>query len=306
MHRKLVFNKGSYLLTVPKYWVDRNKLGSKEVKIEEEQNQLIIQAEDYKRPAKERSVTLEYSDIGNIRGIMFSLIRLGCDRFTLFFKEKEKDQFLKNIREVVDNYVYGYEIRETKNNCCILANLIPFPSEINTVEKRSFHLVKETFLEVIELLKKDSKNLKSIANLNKSMVQCDSILRSNYSNYPLKNSPFKWQEYRDCYVIQRELFSLVQATINLPKNQKQKILPFMEEFTKMFDQMYLAYFKANNPAELERTGILANEMEKITNQRINKLQGLNPLAMCYLFEVARTIAMFNHSLLQLKMLEEEK
>lgn len=304
MHRKLVFNKGSYLLTVPKEWVDRNKLGSKEVKIDEEQNQLIIQAEDYKRPAKERSLRLEYSDLGNIRGIIFSLVRLGYDSFTLLFKEREREDFVKNIKYVVDNYIYGYEIRDIKNNSCTLSNLVPFPSEISTVEKRSFHLVKETFLELVELLENNSKDLKSITTLNKSMVQCDSILRSNYSNYPLKNSPFKWQEYRDCYIIQRELFNLTQGVTNLSKIQRKKIVPLLREFTEVFDQMYLAYFKAEGSAELERTGILANEVEKNTNEILNRLKDIPYLVICYLFEIARTLAMFNHSLLQLKMLEE--
>jgi hypothetical protein len=188
MHRKLVFNKGSYLLTVPKEWVDRNKLGKKEVKVEEQQNQLIIQAEDYKRPIKERTIFVNYSDLTNIRGIIFSMVRLGYDRFELSFKKEVGEEFIKNVQYVIDNYIYGYELSETKAQSCVITNIIPFTQEIETVEKKSFHIVKETFIEVIEVLQTNHRNIQEIINLNKIMVQCDSILRHNYSNYPLKNS----------------------------------------------------------------------------------------------------------------------
>ena len=137
------------------------------------------------------------------------------------------------------------------------------------------------------------------------MVQCDSILRHNYSNYPLKNSPFRWQEYRDCYVIQRELFNLVQVAVTRNNEQKKKIILILGEFRDLFDQIYLAYYKEDEPRELERTGILANQLEQRTNLKLNKITGVDPLITCYLFEIARTMSMFNHSLLQLKFLEGE-
>jgi len=293
-------------LTVPKEWVDRNKLSHKEIKIEEQQNQLILQAEDYKRPFKERTIFVSYNNVNNIRGIIFSMIRLGYDRFELAFKKEDKEEFVKNTRHVIDNYIYGYEISEIKEKSCVITNIVPFTQEIDAVEKKSFHIVKETFIEVIELLKNNKKNIEEINNLNKRMVQCDSILRHNYSNYPLKNSPFKWQEYRDCYVIQRELFNLIRALVTKSKTQKDRVVPLLEKLSVLFDQIYLSYYKGSNPGELEKTGILAAELEEKTIQEINRIKEVDQIILCYVFEIARTLNMFNHSLLQIKFQEEDQ
>jgi hypothetical protein len=284
--------------------VDDNKLTNQnEVKIIQEENQLIIQAEDYQRPFKEREIFAKESLEDNIRGIIFTMVRLGYDRFKIFFDKKEKEKFTKTISKIIEDYVFGYEIVEIKENYCIIDNVITAPTNVENIEKKSLLIVKDTFNELIKILSENKVKINSIIAHNKKMVQFDSLLRNNYSRHPLKNNPFKWQRYRDTYVIQRELLNLAKISTTQDKKSRRFIVKILKKLEEIFNEIYLANYKYDDPAHLEKTGVKIIITENEINTKINKIKDIEPLILCYLFEIARTINLFNYTLLQLKISE---
>lgn len=306
MHRKLVFNKGSYLLTLPKKWVDANQLTKQnEVELFEEENRLIILPEDYRRPHSKKDIRVTESELNNVRGILFAMVRLGYDQVKVFFDPLQKESFVKAIEHVVNNYLYGYEVIEVQDNYCIVENVLGIPENVKAIERKSFLMVKESFRELIESIEQGKLTLLRMTEYNKKMVKYDSILRHNYSKDPLQNNPFQWQKYRDGYIIQRELFNLTKLLSHKSRELHKKILPFLIELAGLFEEVYLAYFKEGDTASLERSGVHGMHICSKINQRIDKNKNVEPLVLCYIFEIARSIDLFNYSLLQLRFSESE-
>jgi hypothetical protein len=307
MHRKLVYNKGSYLLTLPKKWVDKNKLSNKnEVQITEEENRLVVQPENYQQPRKEVEVHVHRSEEQNIRGVLFAMVRLGYSEVKITFNKQHRKEFVDTIGRILNNYIFGYEISEVKGNFCVISHVILTSQKMEVIEKKAFLIVKDTFKEVRSICKKEKKSLQPIIYLNKRMAQFDSLLRHNYSRNPLQNNPFKWQDYRDNYVIQVILSNLAKQLVEVRSKQKERVGEWVERFSKLYEKIYAAFFKYHSTEELEETGIKTQSLLDELQENISETTGLHHMILCYLFQLAWYMNLFNYTLLQLLFSEERE
>ena len=105
MYRNLVNQKGSLTLTLPKSWVEKNKLQPKDqVFIQEQENQLIIESE-HSTLKKTKELDVKGIATGTLRSILGSLYRSGYDELLLrnVTPEMTKESFSHLVGGVVTN-----------------------------------------------------------------------------------------------------------------------------------------------------------------------------------------------------------
>lgn len=105
MYRSLVNQKGSLTLTLPKSWVEKNKLQPKDqVFIQEFENQLVIESES-STAKKVKELDVREIPAGTLRSLVGSLYRSGYDEllFTGVTPAIEKESFSHLVGAVVTN-----------------------------------------------------------------------------------------------------------------------------------------------------------------------------------------------------------
>ncbi|MFT4304488.1 MAG: AbrB/MazE/SpoVT family DNA-binding domain-containing protein [Candidatus Woesearchaeota archaeon] len=122
-HRKiqLVGNR-SYAVSLPKKWVLNNRLEkSKEVKIIERDNDLIITSKKDINQSNDKIILVE--DLQLIQSIILISYTKGLNKLILKFKSKKDYLFAKPIVLESLSHLEGYKIRAEKNNQIIISAL---------------------------------------------------------------------------------------------------------------------------------------------------------------------------------------
>jgi len=123
--RKLIsFGKGSYIVSMPKSWIEKNNLKKGDlISVSDGGFELVLSAsqQEKKLDAKEASIDTKGKDIEFLKGEIVSSYLNGYDTINLLFENNSKDA--PRIKEIIRN-LSGLEIMEQTSTRIAAKNLI--------------------------------------------------------------------------------------------------------------------------------------------------------------------------------------
>lgn len=124
-HRKLIsFSKGSFVVTLPKYWVDKQKLKKGDIiSMEEGSNELVLYAgeKEFKKSEKSISINAEGKELSMVKAEVVSAYLNNCHTIEIFSKTLEDDA--PAIKEILRN-LSGMEIIEQTGKRVVAKDLL--------------------------------------------------------------------------------------------------------------------------------------------------------------------------------------
>ncbi|MBT3304275.1 hypothetical protein HN592_04070 [Candidatus Woesearchaeota archaeon] len=247
MDRKLIKQGGGgFTIYLPKKWVDEKGLtGGDKVNLSEANTALIVNSS--KPVRKEKVVEITKENKKDIKTILTHLYRNGFD--IIHIKETTKT-IQKEIKQITEDLLLGFEITETTEGSCTLENLSePSETKYSVLLRRVFLIIRETEKLVIADFQKNSfKHEADIAELRKQqdkfVLFCKRLLvKEKY----LKNSFLEWELLKFLMHIEHAYYYLYQFAMEGFSGDKT-IITFIKNLQSYFGLFYDAHFKNDKDA----------------------------------------------------------
>jgi phosphate uptake regulator len=296
MKRKIIAQKNSFTITLPKKWTDINgfKAGN-ELDIEEVENKLIISSKSSIQK-KEKEISLiqdiEYESI--IRTQLQNYYRLGYDTLKVDFNTDKQADI---IEEIVNSRLLGFEIITKKKNQIIIESITePGEEKQEVIQRRLFFSIDESFNIIIEDFSK-----KKFPNLNKFKEK--SKLSSKYVNFLYRNitkrnfndskKSIYWNTYDYLLIIQHELLHLYEVLID-NKNIPDILVSLFKTLRTEFNNVHNSFYKKDLKVLLHTSKNLA----KLSSSKIQPLMksNKNSITLYYFAYLTRMIYLMIHTM----------
>tara|TARA_Y100000034_G_scaffold130212_2_gene188069 strand:- start:339 stop:1259 length:921 start_codon:yes stop_codon:yes gene_type:complete len=138
--RKIIgFGKSSFVVSLPKPWLEKNNLAKGcSIKIEEENGALKIWPETTSEKAISK-VSVDIDSLGPfVVRYIHALYKTGIDEITL---NTNGPGLLQNVQKALRNQVIGFEIIEQKQNKCVIRNVSVELEGFSQMLRRTFFLI---------------------------------------------------------------------------------------------------------------------------------------------------------------------
>ncbi|MBD3259023.1 hypothetical protein GF371_00145 [Candidatus Woesearchaeota archaeon] len=183
--RKLIkFGKNSFVLTVPKNWIDKNNLNSKQpVFVEENSNDLIISTEQKKD--KEEKKIIIYVDGKSSNTIEREIIAAYINNYNMMeFRGKELKKTAKQISDFLNNLM-SFEIMEQTNIKLLVKDFLNFRDiSVSDMIRRVDRIIRVMLEDSLLSFKEDnieSLNLRDI-DINRFCYLIHRLVRGGLKN----------------------------------------------------------------------------------------------------------------------------
>ncbi|MBW2998574.1 hypothetical protein KY321_03460 [Candidatus Woesearchaeota archaeon] len=294
MRRKLIKQgKGALTVSLPKEWVDFNKLKSgHEVDILDVDNTLMVNS-DSVNIVNETSISLKKQTPGAFRSLIGSLYRGGYDVIHVEFSDAK---VIPNLQRAVDS-LYGFEIFDIKEESCVIKSIYDGEStDIVSHIKRIIYTIKMIQGIVYDDIKNKSFNSKEeiLQFRNNILKQRDLILRIIKEKKLLDNKHFPyynvvislWQVTRFYYYLYTGL------------NSKLKFdefdLDLLEKVEKYFKKSFDKFTNLKSSDFVKRNDVY----QKVKNESLDflKEQRCNPLISSFCSNIVFSIQFADSSI----------
>ena len=245
--RKLIsFGKTSFVMSIPKAWVQKNNLKKGNlISVEEKQGNLILSSQANAKGAIEK-IELNVTNLSPmIKRIIASLYKGGYDEMDIIFSTSEE---LKQIQEVIKETCIGFEIVEQGKKMLKARKISDtIYEEFDPVMRRTFLFLKSMASESLDAIKtQDMDAIKNVIladnNVNKFTDFCRRVIN--------KKSDLKFRKVPPLYYILEELEKigdeykdLCKYYLKCPIKLSKEILKFYEEVNEYFNNLYDLFYK---------------------------------------------------------------
>ena len=242
MKRKVVKQGiSTFMVSLPKKWVDKNKIKKgEEVVVEEKGDSLHISKENQKHLKKETSLNLTSITESSIRTAIVNTYRSGYNLIHIKFKTKEQ---YKIITETLRNYLIGFDVISKTENSCKIENITePSPDQFDNIIRKIFYKIEALFEGTNERITL-GKSFEDYNDLSLTIHQYDNFTRRVVSKEPtlVEDSNLFWTFMGILIHSQREIYHLNRY---LDKNKIIiKDFKIITELIKMFNLLREAYIK---------------------------------------------------------------
>jgi phosphate uptake regulator len=154
--RLIKFGNSSYIISIPKEWIDKNDLKKGDILyLENNDDHIIITLKDKKRPTSKRiTISLANKDIDNLRREFTSAYINNYNEIILEGKNEKKRNEL--INKVIQEKV-GIEIVEQTDTQTIIKDILDLEAvSFDKITRRLDNVIRSMFEDVISALKMES------------------------------------------------------------------------------------------------------------------------------------------------------
>jgi len=296
MKRKIIAQKDSYTITLPKKWADLNgfKQGT-ELNVEEIENKLVISSESTiqkKEKILELVPKIEFESI--IRTQLQNYYRLGYDKLKVHYETKKQ---FKIIEEIVNNRLLGFEIISKEANYVIIESITePGAEKQEIIQRRLFYSIDESFNLLLEDFNNETfLNLKEFKEKSKLSSKYANFLYRNITKRKFNDSKksIYWNTYDYLVIIQHELLHLYESLIEKKKVSK-KVISLFEVLKKEFANIHKAFYNK----DIELLLHASYKLNKLLYSEIQPLmKGNNDAIILYYFAyLARITYLMVHTM----------
>ncbi len=242
MKRKIIKQKDSYTVTLPKKWIkDKGLEGKEEIEVDEVEGKLILSTE---AKGDKNSVNLDISHelMTTIRTMLANAYRAGYDVLRIKFKTQKQ---LNLINETVSNMLLGFEILETKENLCIVESVAePNTDDFNSIFIKILQIVSIHLDNTIEYTKKGEVDLKKNKELAQKAIEYDNFCRRAISKKRIAESKaiFYWAFFSTIIHVDRKIYQFnkdLEKTDIKASKELTSLLENAKEFFNLLKETYL-------------------------------------------------------------------
>lgn len=260
--RKLVKSgAASHTISLPKTWIEKNKLNKGDLLYIEEINNSIIVSSEKKKDSediKEKTINIEEKDIGTIRRETISAYINNYHLFTFIGSSLTKK--LEDIRKILDNFL-ALEITEQTSTKLVakdFLNLQEFSTD-NTI--RRMDMLTRSIIQ-------DSKKGKSQTQelhirdyeVDKLFFLMSRLTRSNLSDPSPKINNI---ESMSTWWLAKNFESIADSAKKLSKFYKEDIKDLYDEIEQFYLECARAYFKKDKSLADKMIAKRPNLLDKI-------------------------------------------
>lgn len=225
-----------------------------------------------------------------ILNLLNQAYRLGYDKLQISYKTKEQ---YKNIEEITDALLLGFEVVEVKNNHCILQNI----AESN--EEKFDIILRRMFLQILAvsdaiLIRCKEKNYEE-GTFFKNKLQIDKL--TNYLRRTIIRTNQDKEKRVLLYSVVSKLSLISHAYVYLYDyaaahqiSLTEKELEHLAEINALLRSFYENFYKKDFNI-LARIGLLKQDLEKENNILLTHAQGRNTVLIAYMREIIRHVHM---------------
>jgi len=292
--RKLIsFGKTSYVMSVPKSWIQKNNLqkGSL-IAIDEKEGNLVLSSRHEKQNL-EKKTEIDLSGLDPIiQRILHALYKIGYDEVKLKYSDQET---IDTIHQMLHDEMIGFEIIEQKPGYARIKTVAGgIETEFDNVLRRTYLLLKSMLESLLEAIKnEDIKTIKSVRFLEKNNNKYTGFCRRIMNRKEFKHSDILTYMY--CLVEELEkvadqakylcdYFLDSKKTIAVDKDVKEVYAELLELYTGCYELHYK--FDMKNLLELfkKRKGIIRKALE------LSKKEPKRALVLSYANNMVQQIA----------------
>ena len=286
MKRKVIKLGSATLVTsLPSKWIKKlNLKAGDEIDIEEDNNDLRIQAKKGSETKKEITIELKGEEEKDIYIILIILYRNGFQRIKINNLDKKA---LAEIKRVTYKLLLGFELIDIEENSCVLDNLAePSDQKYDILLRRIFLTIKETVNKTIndfEQKKLEIKDLEELKDQHDKFINfCKRIVIKEND----KDITVKWELLTFLLHIQHALFYFYKYVYDNKVPLNKDLIDIVEKYKDYFQLFYDGYFnkdlktiqKITHQRNLFQYGIILDQIEK---------KGKSSVAFSFIREVFR-------------------
>jgi phosphate uptake regulator len=292
--RKLIsFGKTSYVLSIPKSWIQKNNLhkGSL-VSMDEKEGNLVLMPHTENRKT-ERKTEIDLSNLNPIISrILHALYKVGYDEVKLKYEERGT---LETIHQMLHDEMIGFEIIEQKPGYARIKTVAGgIETEFDNILRRTFLLLKsmlEGILEAVE--KEDLTTIKSLRLMERNNNKYTGFCRRIMNRGEFKDS----SKITYMYCLIEELEKLADQGKYFcdhlrSKNNIKTIEKEVKEVYKDVVEMYTRLYELHYKYDITKAAELFKRRKELIKKSL-ELSGKDPkkaLALSYLVSMAQQIA----------------
>lgn len=183
--RKLIgFGKTSYVVSLPKKWVNKLNLKKGDIIGMEEVGKTVVLTPKVEKDQEKEEKSIEYDITGVDRTSVLHAVRsaykLGYDEIKLnfatplakYFRLKKEPKVISLVHEEVNRLV-GVEVVQQKENFCVIKSLSePSTKEFDNALRKVFLILNDVTADLIEAInKKDSVLLETVEEKHDSVTK---------------------------------------------------------------------------------------------------------------------------------------
>ncbi|MBR9691760.1 hypothetical protein GOV06_03150 [Candidatus Woesearchaeota archaeon] len=167
--RKLIsFGKTSFIISLPKSWVLKNKLKKGDlIAVEEDKGHLVLHPEADPTGKQLERAELNISKLGLMTSrYLHALYKKGIDELDISFDDPK---LIEHVQNALGKEVVGYEIIDQRQNKCIIKNITGGLEGFGQILRRMFLMLISMADESLDALnKKELERMRNIALLEES------------------------------------------------------------------------------------------------------------------------------------------
>ena len=239
MKRKIIAQKDSFTITLPKKWADIRGLKSGEsINLEEIGDQLLLTSEVITK--KSTSINFEDHDYAWSKHALTHLYRLGYDKITIL---SQNINILKKIEKEVVHLLLGFEILDKTTTKLVIENISePSEDKFDVILRRGFLIIKDMALASLNHFEKgDYENLKEKKDqLDKLMFFCKRSLTKKINSF---NKPLiYWEQITYLLAIGHGYYYLNEY-LKKTKKPSKELIEYFSDIIDSFDLLYQGMYK---------------------------------------------------------------
>lgn len=227
MERRIIKQKESYTITLPKQWVENLGLRHKDVvNLFEDESQLTISTTGVKKVHRVMDVTKIQSDTA-VRYILNNLYRSGVDKLELQCAKSQHQVAIQTLPTLI-----GWQITSSSENKIIIENLTePSPDSFYPLLRRLFHIIRHNLKHVNDPSQIQFDESVSIDNFCRRAIFKKKI--------HIEKSHFYWQLVSTLVWIDRDVYYFVNDS-----HKKSKMsLSHITKIVSYFSQIETGFYK---------------------------------------------------------------
>ena len=280
MFRKLISQKGSHTVTLPKDWVAKNNLSEKDsVQISENSfsgDLNISKADQSSKKHIEVVFDTKNLDLRNIMEMVNQVYKLGYDTIILKNFDEAKDL---EIKKLVDKKYLGFNAYR-RDQSIIIESILEDSMDENKID----NMIRKIFFLIKETCDADSKDIDFlIANTDKHANYLRRIIiKYNYKNklaYTINSTITR------CNTTQHAIARLKK---HIDKDKKsQEMIPQLKSYFELFEKAY-------NKLEIEYF-VKVDNQKKVIDASIDTLLDKKRPHIKYMYEYVRLIQLASNA-----------
>jgi phosphate uptake regulator len=304
MKRKLVKQGAATLMvSLPSSWLKRLNLGKgDEIDLNEEGSRLVISREGVKK-GKETEISLTGQTETGIRTLITNAYRSGYDTVKIKFDNEGQ---VAVIRDVIKDYLLGYDITKMGKSTCVVANITePSPEQFDT-------LMRKIFFNIRELIRTTGKRLKG---MQAAAGYRDFALRVHqYDSFCRRVAAKRQKEIKDMGLFwafqtlvvhgQRDLYHLNRLLDKKQIKASKETIELLAKLEELFDFLVDGYMKKDT-SMLEKVHELHQKIiYREAYSALSGKKGYECIAIHHIMDSIRNFYLASSPLMGLLLAEE--